>query len=366
VTDTWLFVHSSDELFGADRVLLDVLDAMPSGLASQAVVMLPNDLAHSEYPLCEVLRARGIQYHHVSLPIIRRANLNPRGVRASAQCVADFRKRLRLLSPAVIYGTTSATLLALASAPTSSARIIFHNQEIWKPAEAPILGTFAGRTNLILANSNATRGAEPKHLQRRTTVVPNTTPDQMTLSTYRPLSSIATTPLQFVTAGRWTPTKGFDVLLDAWARYAPGDLRIAGAPPPSGIGLDLALQRESHPHRASIELVGKVDSISGLINSGHVVLMPSRNPESFGLVALEAMSAGRPVIASRIGGLAEVVTEDVGWLVEPGDVRSLTRVLEGITLAEIKHKGANARRRYEEHFSQDAFRRNWLRAANVH
>ena len=59
-----------------------------------------------------------------------------------------------------------------------------------------------------------------------------------------------------------------------------------------------------------------------------VAVVPSLMHEAFGLVALEAMAAGRPVIASRIGGLPDIVTDDKdGLLFEPGDVEALHAAL---------------------------------------
>jgi glycosyltransferase involved in cell wall biosynthesis len=56
-------------------------------------------------------------------------------------------------------------------------------------------------------------------------------------------------------------------------------------------------------------------------------IVPSLWPEPFGLVAIEAMYSGIPVVASRIGGLAEVVTDDVGILVTPGNTPELRAAL---------------------------------------
>jgi glycosyltransferase involved in cell wall biosynthesis len=79
-----------------------------------------------------------------------------------------------------------------------------------------------------------------------------------------------------------------------------------------------------------------------------IAVVPSLCPETFGLVALEAMSAGRPVIASRIGGLPELLRDgQEGFLVEPSDVRSLAAAMhrllaDGDLRAEL---GAAGRRR---------------------
>jgi glycosyltransferase involved in cell wall biosynthesis len=67
--------------------------------------------------------------------------------------------------------------------------------------------------------------------------------------------------------------------------------------------------------------------LSNLIDASTVVVMPSRY-ESFGLVAVEAMMHGRPVVASDIGGLAEVVTDgETGLLVPVDDADALARAI---------------------------------------
>jgi N-acetyl-alpha-D-glucosaminyl L-malate synthase BshA len=69
-----------------------------------------------------------------------------------------------------------------------------------------------------------------------------------------------------------------------------------------------------------VQFLGKQENIEELIGISDLLLLPSET-ESFGLVALEAMSCEVPVVASRVGGLPEVVTDGVeGFLVEPRDV----------------------------------------------
>jgi N-acetyl-alpha-D-glucosaminyl L-malate synthase BshA len=75
---------------------------------------------------------------------------------------------------------------------------------------------------------------------------------------------------------------------------------------------------------SSIYFLGKIDTVAPLLADADLFLLPSEN-ESFGLSALEALACGVPVIASRAGGLPEVVTHDVtGGLYPVGDIDAMT------------------------------------------
>ncbi len=80
-----------------------------------------------------------------------------------------------------------------------------------------------------------------------------------------------------------------------------------------------------------------------------VAVVPSLTPEAFGLVALEAMTAGRPVVAARSGGLPGVVG-DAGVLVAPGDVDGLRDALAALLAdpARRAELGAAAAARAEQ------------------
>ncbi len=74
-----------------------------------------------------------------------------------------------------------------------------------------------------------------------------------------------------------------------------------------------------------VRFVGVVDEIEPVLKAADLLLLPSET-ESFGLVALEAMASGVPVVASRVGGLPEVVEHGVsGYLAPVGDVEAMAR-----------------------------------------
>jgi len=166
--------------------------------------------------------------------------------------------------------------------------------------------------------------------------------------------------------GRLTPHKGVDRLI---AALPPGaHLRISGSAghdqrPPE---CDYPLLLRQLAAGRDIAFLGAVadDDLPALYRSAAVLVLPSvtrtcygramRVSELLGLVALEAMASGTPVICSRVGGLPEV-SEDgtTGYLVTPGDVdglrERLAEVLSGASLAA--QLGKNARERVREHFT---------------
>jgi glycogen(starch) synthase len=98
--------------------------------------------------------------------------------------------------------------------------------------------------------------------------------------------------------------------------------------------------------------------VGTLLQSAFLVLIPSRWREPFGLVALQAGEAGRPVVASRIGGLAEIVVDGVtGILVPPDDSGSLAIAIRDLLAspATASRMGAAARRHKRSKFDYATF-----------
>lgn len=134
--------------------------------------------------------------------------------------------------------------------------------------------------------------------------------------------------------GRLVANKGCDVLLRAAARLPPTTrIRVAGDGPERA-RLD-ALARELGL-ADQVEFLGwtSAEQVRSLLDDARVLAVPSLWPEPFGLVALEAYAAGRPVVASSVGGLADLVVDGVtGRLVPPDSPQDLAEAL-GTYLAD--------------------------------
>lgn len=141
-------------------------------------------------------------------------------------------------------------------------------------------------------------------------------------------------PLRLVCVGRLAREKGFGVLLDALALIEePVELDVFGDGP-ARAELEAAAGRfgggvRFHGARPRSE-------IAGALASAHALVVPSLR-EGLGMVALEALAVGRPVIASGTGGLVETVVDgDDGILVPPGDPSALASALRRLPLPPPK------------------------------
>lgn len=108
--------------------------------------------------------------------------------------------------------------------------------------------------------------------------------------------------------------------------------------------------------RDDVLFLGKHASVDELLPCADLFLLPSEN-ESFGLAALEAMASGAPVIASRVGGLPEVVEDGVtGYLFPVGEVEAMAEGGIRLLLDEAHHAdmAAAGRRSAETRFSAEA------------
>jgi len=160
--------------------------------------------------------------------------------------------------------------------------------------------------------------------------------------------------------GRLVPEKGFDVLIRAVAGLPGAELVLMGDGPERAgleeLGRELGLQDR-------MTFTGWVEPPWVARQRCDVLAIPSR-VEGFGLVAVEALLAGIPVVASRVGGLTEVVEDgETGLLVPSDDPEALASALRELEVdsalrAELAERGqADARRRFSVEAMMSAYDR---------
>ena len=129
-------------------------------------------------------------------------------------------------------------------------------------------------------------------------------------------------------------------------------LLMVGDGPERGPAEHLAWQLGVGKH---VEFLGKQNGVERLIRLAHVLLMPS-DMESFGLAALEAMACGVPPVATRVGGVPELITDrEDGFLEAVGDIAAQSaRVVELLTDDGLHARMASrARQNAESRFAVD-------------
>lgn len=181
-----------------------------------------------------------------------------------------------------------------------------------------------------------------------------------------PLAERYADPSLFVvgTVGRLSPVKHQRLLIDAFARACA---LVAVTSPERAAALRLVVAGDG-PDRAALEaqvaasgvadriwMTGSRDDVPTLMADLDLFVLPSL-AEGISNTILEAMACGLPVIATRVGGNAELVVDSMtGRLVESDDADAMARALRDYAIdpARAARDGASARRRAVEHFSID-------------
>lgn len=154
-------------------------------------------------------------------------------------------------------------------------------------------------------------------------------------------------------AARMEAWKGHADLLTALGKInssIPWKLALAGAPnTPSESAYFKSLQEQAALLGISgrVRFLGYRSDVPALLSAADIYCQPNREPEPFGVVYVEALQAGVPVVTSRMGGAQEILNANTGLLVQAGDcdglARALTRLLEDRALRKQLGEAGPAR-----------------------
>ena len=182
------------------------------------------------------------------------------------------------------------------------------------------------KVDQLLTVSRAAQSALKRHFNQDALVVYN-----MVNDTFSYLNSEHTSnKIKFIATGSLIHRKGYDLLIDAFAKLqlpaTQWELNIIG----TGNEHDNLAKRISNANLSeNIHLLGSrtASEIATMLNQSDVFVLPSRM-ETFGVVYIEALACGLPVIATPCGGPEEFITEQNGLLVPIEDVEALSEAIK--------------------------------------
>ena len=164
---------------------------------------------------------------------------------------------------------------------------------------------------------------------RQVEVVPCTVDESYWTMPPRPRARV---PFTFYGQAHLTPRKGFDLLIRAFARQFRGDptvrLVIGGGGESRQELEALAAAAGVAPQVTFLGAIPR-DAVREAMWTANCFVLPSR-AENFGVVLIEALATGLPVISTRCGGPEDIVTDAVGMLLRPGDEAALAQALSSM------------------------------------
>lgn len=249
--------------------------------------------------------------------------------------------------------TGSAHVLALALAAGSRIAVVRTRGDVRAPKSGPLARALARRTAAFIgANTELAAALRAAYPGRTVHLVPQGLPGP---DAPAPLPAAPAVGL----LGRFDPVKGHDVLLDAAtalkARWPALTVTCAGE---GRLRERLRWQLQPLGLDGIVALPGFVADKWGFLASCRVGVVASVGSEAVSRAALEWMAAGRPLVASRVGGLPDLVEDGVtGLLVAPGDASALAAALDSLLKdpARAQALGRAGRERWRRLFSPEPF-----------
>lgn len=154
---------------------------------------------------------------------------------------------------------------------------------------------------------------------------------------------IADTCRLLIYAGRGSREKNLPVLLECMRQLGRGyHLLLVGSNMPANVPDNVSVIGQFCPPDQVARLMASAD-----------LLVHAGDQETFGLVILEAMASGTPVVAVRAGAFGEIVNDQCGRLCQPNDARAMALAVREAFEAGARKLGAQARRHVEQHYSWD-------------
>jgi len=367
-----LFVHQSAEMYGSDKVLLWLVQGVQAR-GFHPIVLIP-----SEGPLHAALKASGVETHILEVTKLNRETLSPLGlVKLPFKLWGSMREKNRVVAGRkvdLVYSNTLAVLGGAVYARLNGLPHLWHVHELLKSPTVVRKG-FPWMVRLladkVVSNSTMTEqwllDEQPSLAKKAVTIWnglgPRPAPESGAAAAMRARLQVAEGQLLVALVGRINRWKGQELLIDAASRLWQQGVRdvhyvIVGGVAAGQEHLIDALNQKiaASPAAAHIKRVEFTDDVWTVWDACDIAVVPSTEPEPFGMVAIEAMASHKPVVVAAHGGLLDIVEDGVSGLwFTPNDADTLAEKLHALAVSpELRHRlGAAGAARQKDLFSLD-------------
>jgi glycosyltransferase involved in cell wall biosynthesis len=299
-----LFISYAGVLGGAERVLLDCA----TRLERPVVVACP------EGPLAAAVRQSGLAVEPIPNRSLRMRGARINAAAALAGLARDARSAARRHSPAAVAAWGARAVLACVPLP----RVVAVHHDLLGGAAGAAVRAATSRAAATVAASHAIAKRFRGHV---TVLHPG-----VDLAHFAPAPPPPGPPRALI-LGALTRWKRVDLAIDVAALVPDLRLTIAGAPLPGEDGrLVDALRRRAAVLGERVEFAGPLADPRPALTAAHA-LLHCADAEPYGMVLLEALACGRPVVAPAAAGPLEIVDGASGRLYPPGDAAAAARAL---------------------------------------
>jgi len=359
-----LFVHGGYELYGADRMLLLNLDAALKRFQDRKTVV-----AISKHgPLAKHIQQNypEVELMIIKMGVLRKSDFKNLRFGALLRIISFFRLFRFLATFDIVYINTIVVADFMLAARFTNARVLIHVHELPTGITRNVfrfLLSFSRAELVFISNAvkqsfGRLRNATQHVIWNGARPVPQTQDGTTKDSTIR-----------LLLIGRINNWKGQPLLVEAVSLLSDADkARVQVTILGDVFGKQHHLKDQLNEMIARKHLEEKIEIVPFTPTPGiyyhraDVVIVPSLLPEPFGLVAIEAMSAGKPVIAANHGGLTEIVVHNqTGLFFEPKNPQALADTLAFAinNPGKMKKMGIAGKHRYEEFFTEEIYRKNF-------
>lgn len=340
-----LIINQSAELYGADKAILELIENFPAGYTPIVVL-------HEEGPLKKRLENQGIQVIHSSVIKVKRGILTPSYfLQLPFEILKSFytiKRELKGEKIAVVHSNATSVFIGAFYAFFFRIPHIWHVHEIIEKPERiakiyPRIVNFFSKK--VVFNSRATENhfisLFPKIAKKGIVIynglkrnIPYLTQEEIINFKQSHFKSNSSEKIITI-IGRISEIKGQKIAVSALKKivneFTNFKLIIVGSyvTGKNQYYIELLNMIDFYKLKQKVEFIDFKEAIWPYYDASDIILMPSTEPESFGLVAAEGLLSKKNVIASNIGALPEIIIhEKTGLLFEPNNAEDLAAKIE--------------------------------------